>query len=297
ALSESLVEVEVELARLRERADEKSRELAELRRRHLTPRSVSEDKAREADVETLAADIARLERRLESIGPVNPLAEQEYRATEERARFLAEQRKDLEASMAELQRLVGDLEEHIQTTFAEVFEATRANFSEMVGVLFPGGKGVLRLAEDHPEDAEPAGGGEGRSSLPGIALEIKPPKKAPRSISLLSGGEKALAAIAFLFALFLARPCPFYLLDEVEAALDDLNLGRFLSLVRRYQGKTQFIIITHQRRTMEIAHTLYGVALDPDGTSRVLSRRLASAGGVSAEGAGDAQAGSAAGSG
>ncbi|MCZ7661843.1 MAG: hypothetical protein M5U22_02325 [Thermoleophilia bacterium] len=93
-------------------------------------------------------------------------------------------------------------------------------------------------------------------------------------MTLLSGGEKALSAIAFLFALFLARPCPFYLLDEVEAALDDLNLGRFLSLVRRYQDQTQFIVITHQRRTMEVAHTLYGVALDAAGTSRVLSRRL-----------------------
>ncbi len=111
--------------------------------------------------------------------------------------------------------------------------------------------------------------------LQGVALEVKPPRKAPRSLTLLSGGEKALAAIAFLFALFLARPCPFYILDEVEAALDDVNIGRFLSLVRRYQDQTQFIIITHQRRTMEIADSLYGVAMDPDGTSRVLSRRLA----------------------
>ena len=113
---------------------------------------------------------------------------------------------------------------------------------------------------------------------PGIVLEIKPPRKAPRSMSLLSGGEKALAALSFLFALFLARPCPFYVLDEVEAALDDVNLGRFLSLVKRYQDQTQFIIITHQRRTMEIADTLYGVAMDADGTSRVLSRRLSATG-------------------
>jgi chromosome segregation protein len=110
--------------------------------------------------------------------------------------------------------------------------------------------------------------------LPGISLSVKFPSKAPRSMSLLSGGEKAMTAIAFLFALFLARPCPFYILDEVEASLDDVNIRRFLSLVRKYRDRTQFIIITHQRQTMEIADTLYGIALEADGTSRVLSRRL-----------------------
>ena len=108
----------------------------------------------------------------------------------------------------------------------------------------------------------------------GIALEVKLPNKAPRSLTLLSGGEKAMTAIAFLFSLFLARPCPFYILDEVEASLDDVNIRRFLSLIRKYREKTQFIIITHQRQTMEVADTLYGVALESDGTSRVLSRRF-----------------------
>jgi chromosome segregation protein len=105
-------------------------------------------------------------------------------------------------------------------------------------------------------------------------LEVKFANKAPRSLSLLSGGEKAMTAIAFLFSLFLARPCPFYILDEVEASLDDLNIRRFLSLVHQYRDKTQFIIITHQRQTMEVADTLYGVALDSDGTSRLLSRKM-----------------------
>ena len=117
-------------------------------------------------------------------------------------------------------------------------------------------------------------GGDEEEVVPGISLAVKFPNKAPRSMSLLSGGEKAMTAIAFLFSLFLARPCPFYILDEVEASLDDVNIRRFLSLVRRYRDKTQFIIITHQRQTMEIADTLYGVALESDGTSRVLSRRL-----------------------
>jgi chromosome segregation protein len=108
----------------------------------------------------------------------------------------------------------------------------------------------------------------------GVALEVKFANKAPRSLSLLSGGEKAMTAIAFLFSLFLARPCPFYILDEVEASLDDLNIRRFLSLVQKYRDRTQFIIITHQRQTMEVADTLYGVALESDGTSRILSRKM-----------------------
>ncbi|MGB9879395.1 MAG: hypothetical protein ACPLRM_01410, partial [Anaerolineae bacterium] len=109
---------------------------------------------------------------------------------------------------------------------------------------------------------------------PGIDIEVRFSNKSPRTLSLLSGGEKAMTAVAFLFSLFLARPCPFYILDEVEASLDDINIRRFLSLVNRYKDKTQFIIITHQRQTMEIADTLYGVTLEKDGTSRVLSRRL-----------------------
>ena len=289
-LGEGLIEVQVRLAHLQDQAGERERELDELRRRHQSPREVDVEALADATADGLRAGIEQLERRRERLGPVNPLAEQEYRETEERAEFLAEQRRDLEASLAELRRVVDELDEHIETTFASVFEATRVHFESMVEVLFPGGRGVLKLVDVGPEES---GGEEGEEDeagaderMPagrgtrqqGVALEVKPPRKAPRSLTLLSGGEKALAAIAFLFALFLARPCPFYILDEVEAALDDVNIGRFLSLVRRYQGQTQFIIITHQRRTMEIADSLFGVAMDPDGTSRVLSRRLAQEG-------------------
>jgi chromosome segregation protein len=288
-LGEGLVDVQVRMAHLQDQGEERERALAELRRRHQSPRDVGPDAAAGQTVEGLRAAGERLERQRERLGPVNPLAQQEYRETVERADFLAEQRRDLEASLAELRQVVEELDEHIETTFTAVFEATRVHFESMVEVLFPGGRGVLKLVdvgpggggEDEEEEASTeadeeedrdAGGGGGR--LQGVALEVKPPRKAPRSLTLLSGGEKALAAIAFLFALFLARPCPFYILDEVEAALDDVNIGRFLSLVRRYQGQTQFIIITHQRRTMEVADSLFGVAMDPDGTSRVLSRRM-----------------------
>jgi len=276
-VSEALVEVQVSLAHLGDRRQEQQKVLAELCRRHLSPRPLGRADVAGDDAEALEARQEQLERRRERIGPVNPLAEQEYRELAERAGFLAEQRADLESSLAELRRVVRDLDAHIESTFLAVFEATREHFQEMVQILFPGGRGLLRLADlevaGEGDEPEPPGDFEGGPG-PGVILEIKPPKKAPRGLSLLSGGEKALAAIAFLFALFLARPCPFYILDEVEAALDDVNIGRFLSLIRRYQGETQFIVVTHQRRTMEVADTLYGVAMDGDGTSRVLSRRL-----------------------
>jgi chromosome segregation protein len=221
---------------------------------------------------------------------VNPLAEQEYGQMAERAQFLAEQREDLEAAVAQLQEVIAGLDEHIERSFNEVFEAARQNFEAVISVVFPGAKGSLRLTEPKPSVRAVAEDGEGSidempddeqgAPIRGVTLEVKFANKAPRSLSLLSGGEKAMTAIAFLFSLFLARPCPFYILDEVEASLDDLNIRRFLSLVHKYRDKTQFIIITHQRQTMEVADTLYGVALESDGTSRVLSRKMTMAKGA-----------------
>jgi chromosome segregation protein len=152
----------------------------------------------------------------------------------------------------------------VEQRFADTFAAVRDNFAEVAATLFPGGEGRLRLTEPEEADAEP-----------GIEVELRPAGKRITRLSLLSGGEKALGAIAFLFALFLARPCPFYLLDEVEAALDDTNIGRFVELLRRFADRAQFIVITHQKRTMEAADVLYGVTMGPDGVSQVVSRRLA----------------------
>jgi chromosome segregation protein len=151
----------------------------------------------------------------------------------------------------------------VEERFAETFAAVEANFAEVAATLFPGGDGRLRLTE--PEDDE---------DQPGIEVELRPAGKKVTRLSLLSGGEKALGAISFLFALFLARPCPFYLLDEVEAALDDTNIGRFVELLRRYSDRAQFIVITHQKRTMEAADILYGVTMGADGISQIVSRRL-----------------------
>jgi len=299
-LSARSAELRVEHARLEDRRLLLEEELRELRRRHQSPRRLTPADVAGEDAATLAVAVERAERRRERIGPINPLAELECAELEERARFLAEQRGDLETSVAQLEDVIRELDEHIERTFTEVFEATRGHFAAVIASVFPGAKGTLRLTGPKTADprhgvgagrpeagpqpqAVPVGDGQGdedREQAPGIALEVKFPNKAPRSLSLLSGGEKAMTAIAFLFSLFLARPCPFYILDEVEASLDDINIRRFLTLIRKYRDKTQFIIITHQRQTMEVADTLYGVTLESDGTSRVLSRRLATPKGV-----------------
>ena len=151
----------------------------------------------------------------------------------------------------------------VDQRFAETYAAVERHFAEVASTLFPGGEGRLRLTE--PEDEE---------SQPGIEVELRPAGKKITRLSLLSGGEKALGAISFLFALFLARPCPFYLLDEVEAALDDTNIGRFCTLLRSFADRAQFIVVTHQKRTMEAADALYGVTMAGDGVSQIVSRKL-----------------------
>ena len=216
------------------------------------------------DREALTVRAERLRTRREELGRVNPLAKEEYEAEKERLDELAAQRADLEASLTELEKLRAELADTVETRFADTFEAVARNFHEVASVLFPGGEGQLRLTEPEIEDED----GEH-----GIEVELRPAGKKITRLSLLSGGEKALTAIAFLFAVFLARPSPFYLLDEVEAALDDTNIGRFVELLRRFSDRAQFVVITHQKRTMEAADTLYGVTMGADGVSQVVSRR------------------------
>jgi len=208
--------------------------------------------------------LERLTRRREHIGPVNPLAEAECAELGERAAFLREQRRDLVESMEDLESLIKELTAQIDAEFAGTFAAVQEQFVHMVGVLFPGGRGSLKLVEPSEEN-----------ELGGVAVEVKPAKKLGKKLQLLSGGERALVAIAFLMALVLARPSAFYILDEIEAALDDVNIGRLVQLLRDYRERTQFVIITHQRRTMEAADVLYGVTMGPDGGSQVVSARMA----------------------
>jgi chromosome segregation ATPase len=213
-------------------------------------------------VEELRAEIARLERRRETLGQVNPLAAEEHAREKTRLEELVRQREDLERSLAELEKLRNELAETVERRFEETYAAVERHFAEVTGTLFPGGKGRLVREEDEEE--------------PGIEIELQPGGKRVSRLSLLSGGEKALGAISFLFALFLARPCPFYLLDEVEAALDDTNIGRFVELLRQFSDRAQFIVVTHQKRTMEAADILYGVTMGGDGVSEIVSKRLGS---------------------
>jgi chromosome segregation protein len=248
----------------------------------------------------LRARIERLQRRREQLGPVNPLAKAEYDEALAHVEDLERQREDLETALRELKGLIRDTDRQIRETFEATFTAAAKNFEELAEQLFPGGRGRLRLvredsgprpvlggaqmegdgeAEAAAEGAEEAEADADERGLDpdddiGVEIEITPAGKAMKRLTLLSGGEKSMTAIAFLFSVFLARPCPFYILDEVEAALDDFNIGRFLSLLRAHAGRAQFIVVTHQKRTMEAADTLYGVSMGDDGVSKVVSRRL-----------------------
>jgi len=217
------------------------------------------------DREELADKLERLGRRREALGRVNPFAKEEYDAEKARLDDLTMQRSDLEASLDELERLRAELTDTVERQFEETFAAVQQNFAEVASTLFPGGEGRLRLTEPDAGDEEVE---------PGVEIELRPAGKRVTRLSLLSGGEKALGAISFLFALFMARPCPFYLLDEVEAALDDTNIGRFVELLRRYADRAQFVVVTHQKRTMEAADVLYGVTMGESGVSQIVSRRL-----------------------
>jgi chromosome segregation ATPase len=246
--------IDVERARLQAEAGEARRRLEE----------AGAEPAEGDDRDELAERIERLERRRETLGQVNPLAKEEYESEKERLAELVGQRVDLETSLKELDELRAELAETVERRFDETFAAVSSHFEEVAATLFPGGHGRLRLTEAK----------EGPEEEPGVEVELRPAGKRVTRLTLLSGGEKALGAISFLFALFLARPCPFYLLDEVEAALDDTNIGRFVELLRRYSERAQFIVVTHQKKTMEAADVLYGVTMGGDGVSQIVSRRL-----------------------
>jgi len=202
------------------------------------------------------------ERLLERLGRVNPLALEEFAALEQRHKFLTEQLADLTKTRQDLIQIIKELDEKMQTIFEDAFEDTKKAFEEVFPVLFPGGTGSIYLT-DHDN-----------LLTTGIEVNVKPVGKRIERLSLLSGGERSLAALALLFAIFKARPSPFYVLDEVEAALDDANLGRLLSIFTDLKKSSQLVIVTHQKRTMEIADALYGVSMRQDGISAVVGQRL-----------------------
>ena len=225
----------------------------------------SADEEKEPEVFNREAQMQRLkdaEKLLEKLGRVNPLALEEFAALEQRHKFLTDQLQDLTETRKDLIKIIGDLDEKMQVIFNDAFQDTKKAFEKVFPVLFPGGTGSIFLTD--PENL----------LTTGLEVNVKPAGKKIERLSLLSGGERSLAAVALMVSIFKARPSPFYVMDEVEAALDDANLGRLLSLFEDLRVNSQLIIITHQKRTMEIADALYGVSMKSDGISAVVGQRL-----------------------
>jgi len=206
--------------------------------------------------------ISELEHDLKIMGPINPLALEEFETLNERYEFLQEQLEDVRTTRRELRKVIRSIDEEIVRVFSSAWAEVSEHFTDLFGNLFPGGTGSLRLTDT--------------SDLlsTGIEVEARPSGKNVKKLSLLSGGERSLTALAFLFAVFRSRPSPFYVMDEVEAALDDVNLHRFLGLVRQFRDDAQLLIVSHQKRTMEAADCLYGVSMAPGGSSQVVSERM-----------------------
>jgi chromosome segregation protein len=206
--------------------------------------------------------LAQTEKQLNLLGKINPLALEEYNSVEDRLKFLTEQLEDLKRTKKDLLDIVKEVDDRVQSIFMEAFNETEKHFKDIFSRLFPGGEGRLILT--NPDDP----------LTTGVDIEARPPGKRVKRLSLLSGGEKSLTVVAMLVAIFKSRPSPFYILDEVEAALDDVNLQRLLGVLEDLRASSQLIIITHQKRTMEVADALYGVTMRGDGVTEVISQRL-----------------------
>jgi len=288
--SEAARAVAVELDGLRKERADRERRLAELREReqrleieqaetNLRLEAAIESLRHDHDVEpdvAIAAElpelpdntnpkarVRELERELKIMGPINPLALQEFEELSQRHDFLEQQLADVKESRRELHKIIKAIDEEIVNVFASAFADVSQNFTDLFGTLFPGGQGRLRLND--PENLLETG----------IEVEAKPSGKNVKKLSLLSGGERSLTALAYLFAVFRSRPSPFYVMDEVEAALDDVNLHRFLDLLHEFREEAQLIIVSHQKRTMETADMLYGVTMQPGASSKVVSEKVA----------------------
>lgn len=255
-------QAELQLEKARVRAEETSQQVSE--ELGIPLRELLDKHAPDADFDPAAwrTKLNDAEKALNSLGKVNPLALEEYQALQERHSFLAAQLADVETARDDLMRVVRDVDDHILKLFTEAWHDVEAEFPRVFSTLFPGGDGKLELTD--PDDM----------LTTGIELHARPPGKKVGRLSLLSGGEKSLTALALLVAIFRARPSPFYVLDEVEAALDDVNLRRLINLLQELRQDSQLIVITHQKATMDIANVLYGVTMRGDGVTRVISQRL-----------------------
>jgi len=248
--TEARVRHETALETLRRDLDVDPDELGEAPLPHLGAEADASSRLRAVE-----AEIAR-------IGPVNPLAKDELESFRERSTFLERQIDDVRSARRELGQVIGAIDREIAEVFSSAYDDVTRHFADLFTTLFPGGTGRLSLTA--PDDL----------LATGIEIEARPAGRNLRRLSLLSGGERSLVAMAFLFAVFRSRPSPFYLMDEVEAALDDVNLGRFLNLVEEFRDEAQLVIVSHQKRTMEIADALYGVTMQPGGASKVVSEKV-----------------------
>ncbi|MEL7157910.1 MAG: chromosome segregation protein SMC, partial [Actinomycetota bacterium] len=287
--SDSARRVSAELSGHRQDRQKGERELIEVRERRsrievdetenrVKLEALTEALRRELDAEPAAAMAAEeppsetgdspekrvrdLERELKTLGPINPLALEEFEALKERHEFLDGQLDDVKTTRRDLNTLIRSIDAEIVGVFSAAYADVSSNFVDLFATLFPGGTGGVKLT--NADDVLNCG----------IEIEAKPSGKNVKKLSLLSGGERSLVALAFLFAVFRSRPSPFYVMDEVEAALDDVNLSRFLSLVEQFRGEAQLIIVSHQKRTMEAADVLYGVTMKPGGSSKVVSEKV-----------------------
>ena len=212
----------------------------------------------------------KLRDRLDRMGPINLAAISEHQELEERHTFLSAQEQDLSNSIASLKEIIQRIHQTTKEMFSATYQELQQKFTEVFGQFFPGGRAELQLVDEPPaENAEPSGNQE-----PGIEIVAQPPGKRLKSITMLSGGEKTLTAMALLFASFLIRPTPFCLLDEIDAPLDEENIGRFTGVLKELAQTAQFLVITHNKRTMSIADSLFGVTMEEPGVSKLVSVRL-----------------------
>ncbi len=267
-------EASTELARLREEYEDEDRARGELERRirdaerllreghQREPQEAVDELTDEDTVQALERKAELVQRRLALLGRVNLLAGGEFEALQQRHDFLQRELEDVRKARRDLLEVIQRIETEMATTFETAYRDVAEEFERLIKELFPGGEG--RLVATEPGDVLNTG----------IEIEARPGRKRVKRISLLSGGERALTAMAFLFAIFKARPSPFYLMDEVEPALDDVNLHRFIALVEGFSRDAQVLIVTHQKRTMEVAGMMYGVSMGRDGTTRVVAQTL-----------------------
>jgi len=228
----------------------------------LSEHSKSDEELNEVDPEALNAEIQALQDKVASVGTVNLLAVEEYEELKQRFQFLNSQKQDLEKARTELMEAIRKINRTTRKLFRETFEAVRVNFAEFFRALFKGGQAELTIIdEENPLDS-------------GIDIFVRPPGKKTQNISLLSGGEKALTAIALLYALFKIKPSPFSVLDEIDAPLDEANIDRFLDVLKQFTVNSQFIIVTHNRKTIAMGGSIFGVTMQEAGVSKVVSVKL-----------------------